>query len=165
MSARHGFATERTTGSFPASPARFAVTAAATWFYIVMKQIGIALLVVGGLAGLGHAGLKGTYPVSINTSLRLTTGGLASARSSAYGNMHIGCYVSVSANPTTSYYGYCQANNGQGTSSICTTHNPDLVMQMRSLQGDSRLTFEWDTSGNCIGITVQSSSTAAPKEP
>jgi hypothetical protein len=130
------------------------------------KHLVLGLIGVGVLAGVGHAGLKGNYPVSINLPARLALGGLATARASVNGNTHIGCYSSVQASGGgPSYYGFCQARDDNGVNAVCTTSDPDLVLQIARLQGDGRVQFDWDTNGTCIRIIVQQSSTQAPKAP
>ncbi len=131
----------------------------------MMKKLTLALVGVAALTGVVHAGLKASYPVSINTNLRTALGGLATARASANPNTHIGCYSSVTVNPAASYYGYCQARDDQGVNAACTTTSPELVEQMARLQGDGRVQFDWDTSGTCVRIIVQQSSAQAPKAP
>lgn len=130
------------------------------------KHLVLGLLGVGVLAGVGHAGLKGSYPVSINLPFRLALGGLATARASVSSNTHIGCYSSVQSFPGgNTYYGFCQARDDAGVNAMCSTSDPELVLQMGRLQGDGRVQFDWDTNGTCIRIILQQSSTQAPKAP
>ena len=65
---------------------------------------------------------------------RSAIGGLASARSASPTNQYIGCYAQISTGPV--YWGYCEANDGQGTSAMCTTSDVNFVTALRSLTTD-----------------------------
>ena len=126
-----------------------------------MKQIGLSLLVILAAAGVTHAGLKGSYPVVVLNGQGY--GGLGTARSAALPNTMIGCSSQVSQGG--GYWAYCQANDGNRFVQ-CTTTDPELLAQIRSLQSDSRLTFYFTPStGVCTSIIVETFSMQEPKAP
>ena len=117
---------------------------------------------VTAITGGASAGLKGNYPVTITSGQAF--GGLATARSSANPNTMIGCYGLVIAGSPATYWGYCQARDDAGVNAMCTTTNGDLVLQMSRLQGDMRVSFQWDLSTNsCTRVGLEAYSMMAPK--
>jgi hypothetical protein len=130
------------------------------------KHLLLGLLGATTLIGTGHAGLKGNYPINIDLANRLATGGLATTRASTYANAVIACTSSVSvASNGASYFGTCSARDNAGLYAACITYDAELVTQMARVQGDSRVTFDWDAAGTCTRIQVQQSSAQAPKAP
>ncbi|MEO8703645.1 MAG: hypothetical protein ABI867_26585 [Kofleriaceae bacterium] len=129
------------------------------------RHVVLGLLVtVGVLATAAHAGLTGSYPVTINPGQAM--GGIATARSAQSSNTHIGCSTTVTVNGgPASYYGYCQARDNSGVNAMCVTHEPELVLMMARAQTDARIHFSWDSRGNCTSIGLDQSSTQAPKAP
>jgi hypothetical protein len=128
-----------------------------------MKRIAFGLVALGAIVGFSNAGLKGGYPVAIYPDVRMATGGMGYARNDGVGNMHIGC--EIHGQPGALPYAKCEANNGAGLSASCISRDQFLTDHLKGLNSDSRITFDWDTEGNCIRIIIRTTSVAEPKEP
>lgn len=126
-----------------------------------MYAVGGGLTALAGLllVTASHAGKKTTQAVTVDTAQRYASGSLASARATADTTQYIGCLILSSG--TTS----CQARNAAGTAASCSTTDAGFRAAAQSINGDSRLIFYWDGSGNCTSLAVENYSLWAPKVP
>ena len=110
------------------------------------------------LAGEARAGRKTSSPVVVGTSYAY--GALGSARNSADSVQFIGCSTWATA---TSQSGLCQARDSASHNLSCTTSEPNLLAEIRSMAGDSFVYFTVNASGECTLIQVNHSSELEPK--
>jgi hypothetical protein len=90
-------------------------------------------------------------------------GTLGAVRNSPNEKEWIGChvYTEVGEDP----YGNCRAVDREGKQVECSTYDPQLIEAIRSLKGDSSLSFSWDEKFMCSSITVGNYSQFEPKQP
>jgi len=126
------------------------------------------LLVAAALAAISlgvvhesRAGLRVSYPVTVNTTSRTAYGALGTARNSSDNLQRIGCYVFRFSNDG---YAWCDATNSAGTSVACTTNQPGHLIAIESVKGDSFLYFTWQLDGDCNWFRVGQDSRYEPKQ-
>ena len=133
-----------------------------------IKFLGVvATLLVSAVA---YAGLHNAIEVTV--TLDTTTGAAtgaqgneADAYNSADANQYIGCGGNAAA-------GWCQAHDatadadGLVNSAFCSTSDPALLTQIRSVAADSFVRFTADPdTGECVSISVSHNSFYRPKAP
>lgn len=116
------------------------------------------------LATAAVAGTRYGSVVIVDTTLRYAYGAMGSARSSLDANQYLGCQVYVPTGATAARV-TCFARNAAGTPGSCTSTNPAAVAAAQSINPDSYVWFQWDTSGNCTYLNVRACSYDAPKQP
>ena len=117
-----------------------------------------ATLVVAAAAisTTAFAGFKSGQQVVIIDGSKFANADLGYVRNTGDSTQYIGCEVSGDV-------GYCTARNRDGLTRSCSTSVAKWVNTIRALNGDSYLYFKWDTNGNCVNISVENTSTTAPK--
>jgi hypothetical protein len=115
-------------------------------------------------AGSAYAGMKSNYTVNINTTSRYASGSLADTRSmndsSSYLDLQVSAYST--SGPRAWVYGYSATSK---LSFVCSTTNASLISLAQAVNGDSYISVQWDTSGNCTSLSVMSGSEYSPKQP
>ena len=114
-----------------------------------------------GLAGVAVAGMKGAYPVSINTTYKYAIGAIGTARNSTDNNQYLECNTQTTA---SGFWTYCVATDATNKTVSCTSSSANIASAVRSLNGDSALYFNWDSSGTCGTVIVYQSSYYEPKK-
>jgi hypothetical protein len=119
-------------------------------------RAGMKKLIFAGLAStlavtvsIAHAGQR--YDYSLNVTATSASGAVASVRNSADFTTFIECAL----------YGktaVCTAHTTDGTTKSCSTSDPTMVANARALNGDSYLSFSWDSSGACKNLNVTNGS-------
>jgi hypothetical protein len=120
--------------------------------------LGVALLCLT-MASAAFAGLTYSTEVWVNGYGKNAGGGLGSARHSADNNQYLGCNYD-SGSPAT---GWCYANDANNNYGSCTTSNASMIDAIKSMNGDSYITFSWDNNTNCTYIQANKASQYAPK--
>lgn len=87
------------------------------------------------------------------------TGSLVTARTSASTREFIGCYSWVSAGTGTAV---CVATDVNARTVSCYTHDAALLGQIRSLDNESALSFDFDKTGQCTSVFVYTESAFKP---
>ncbi|WP_224245467.1 hypothetical protein [Hyalangium gracile] len=127
----------------------------------------LAALVLSTSAWAG-AKVRGSVAITFSGGNGTASGRLGSARNSSDTVQYIGCTASTSGTPgtgTTISYMSCSARNAQNVTVSCGSSNPDFIETLRTLNSDSYVSFSWDGTGNCTGLTVATYSQYEPKEP
>ena len=119
----------------------------------------LILALAGGLltATAALAGLRMSDPVTIDDGKSSAKGDLGAVRNTTDTVQEIGCIMESAT------MAFCYATNSAGVSRSCTTSDPNLVANVRGLNGDSRLFFHWDTTGACTFIGTETASWTDPK--
>jgi hypothetical protein len=104
------------------------------------------------------AGLKVVQPVLISEGV--ARGGLGAARGTTDTTQVIGCEVSAAIDGP---WAFCFARNAERIERVCFTDSPTLIAAMPALNGDSLLTFRWDSKGECTSVHIYNGSEVAPK--
>jgi hypothetical protein len=130
-----------------------------------MVVAGLALVALMGAAVAAHAGSKVVAPVRMG---KTGTGGwaygsLGSARNSANINDLIDC--SVYAFPSGITYAGCRAVDAAGNFAYCYAGGASQVYAAISINSDSYIYFNYDSSGTCTYLSVTSGSQYEPKRP
>lgn len=134
------------------------------WNWTRTNVIGIGALLGGAIAGPAFAGKKVSEGVFIDTVNRFAYGALGSTRNTADTVQWIGCTVTGTSAGTNSYGGCSGANSSNTQFSCSVASNKIALMEaIRSINGDSRISVEWDASGNCTRIDVANDSRRDPK--
>lgn len=108
------------------------------------------------------AGLKSSFPVTINTSARTASGSAGSARNSADGNQYIYCTLIG----TTSITATCFAHDSTTNPAVsCSSTNANIVGAVKAVASDSLISLAWDTQNHCTQVQVVSGSYLEPKQP
>jgi len=119
---------------------------------------GLAAALLASTAAL--AGFRTVQPVVIADSpdrgYPFANGDLGYAATTNDSVEYIGCY-------TYNGVGGCNAVDRTGLTRSCATADPTMIAIMRSLRGDSYLTFHWDTNGQCTNVSVENTSSTLPK--
>lgn len=122
------------------------------------------LLVAAGASLVAHAGVRTTVPVTITYDAAGTTvigasGALSTAYLSADTNQLIGCGGSTAASM------WCQAHDarpdapGLLNQAFCTTSDPNLIAQIRSISPESYISFSFTpATGECTRIYISHNS-------
>jgi hypothetical protein len=111
----------------------------------------IGALALAALATSAFAGLKLSYPVSVDSTSRVAWGSMGSARNSADAVQYIGCSVNTS---TTGTYGICEARSPANSARSCSTTNADMLAAIRMVNEASFIFFTWDANSNCTQVSV-----------
>ena len=125
------------------------------------------LVLLGGVLCLlvaskqSEAGLKSNGNVSISTTNRTASGSLGSARNSSDGVQYIECFVTAGTSGVA--FGSCAATNTSGTHVYCSSNSSGIIDQIRAMNGDDRVQFYYNASGECTLVTLTRSSRYAPK--
>jgi hypothetical protein len=123
-----------------------------------------ATLAVGALiAGSAFAGSKFTGNGSVVITMNAdgsgsVTGHLGHIYNAPTVNEFIGCQKYVTGGL------YCQAKSEANAHVTCSSSSVYLANAVSSLSPDARLTFRWNASGQCVGITVVHSSEYQDKQ-
>ncbi|HEX8822994.1 MAG TPA: hypothetical protein VF794_23905 [Archangium sp.] len=134
--------------------------------FVGVSVVGALLLSTGALAGA-----KATSEVVINTTSNAPTvtamGSMGSARNSADATQYIGCQLSTNNVSSGSVTVVCFAKNAAGQYVSCVTTDPNYVNVAQSIQSDSYIRFNYDSSvgSTCTYLLVVQNSYYAPKQP
>lgn len=114
-------------------------------------------------ASNGHAGLKTSDTVTIDSVNRTAFGAFGSVRNSSNAVEYMYCYAYhyASSSPTA----VCAARNAAGVVLTCSSSVASIVAASDSLSGDSQLYFQADASGNCTFVRTLNSTQYPPKAP
>jgi hypothetical protein len=133
-----------------------------------IKGLGfLATMLVSAAASAGvHMAIEVTVELDSTTGAAIAAqGNEADAFNSADGNQYIGCGGNAAS-------GFCQAHDatadadGLVNAAFCTTADPALLTQIRSIAADSFVRFTVDqATGECLNIRVSHNSFYRPKAP
>lgn len=128
------------------------------------QMIGIGALIGAAIATPALAGKKISEGVFVDTANRRAYGAVGSTRNTADTVQWIGCTITATSTSANSF-GSCAGANSANTQFSCSISSGKIALMeaVRSIQGDSRLNIEWDTSGNCTRIDVSNDSRREPK--
>jgi hypothetical protein len=140
---------------------------------MMIRNIQVRVL-VAAVAALGAsasvmAGVRETArTVVVNQTTRFAQGHLAGARASTDGTQYIGCSTWArddlpNQDGGTYRQGICYATDARGVSAFCMTSDPALLSVIATLQGDSLLNFNWNSSGVCVQVDIRQGSSLEPK--
>ena len=119
--------------------------------------LGTALIVGTAFAGSKFTG-NGSVVITRNADgSGSATGYLGHVYNAPTKNEFIACQKS-------SFGLYCQASNEAKVWVVCESGSAYLANGVGSLSPDAKLTFKWDASGKCTGITVAHSSEYQDKQ-
>lgn len=126
-----------------------------------MKTIKVVITIVAMSVSLvSHAGLVQPAPVAVELESQFASGDMMSARWSKNDAVYIGCGIrSFDDGAGGSFdFGFCQAEDDEGDSAICSTQNSSLIESMHTINDDSYIQFSWNDAGECIalGFSTQS---------
>ena len=129
-------------------------------------KAGMALFVAGGLwLASAHAGLKGTYPLTVDTVHRTLTGSLGSTRNSADTKSYLGVEISqvkgVGDHFPENVSLFYRTNGGANTYLLIDDEN--LLQIAHTITSDSYIEASWDANFIVQGLIVQQGSYATPK--
>ncbi|HEY4104796.1 MAG TPA: hypothetical protein VGM44_12935 [Polyangiaceae bacterium] len=135
---------------------------------------------------LAHAGIKGSYPVIVNTTARHAEGSLGSARNSSDSTQYLYCAIDYSLIGGVATL-ICGARDSSGNTVSCTYSTSDLQLlatlnppgaatfstfqdnvmlaQMASMSSDSYVSFDASSSGACTHVYIENGSVEVPKAP
>lgn len=127
----------------------------------VIKAVGVSLVL---LAGGASAGYEQPYAVDVDLTNLTAAGDQWSGRTDANDDVHIGCGVRYAGAGFGGpyHYGFCQAEDADGESIICTTFDSDMVEIMEGAADFSFLIFAWtendegDATCSYVGHSTQS---------
>jgi len=110
------------------------------------------------------AGYQQPAPVNVDLDGRFAAGDMQTAASDKNDAVFIGCGTRNYDDGVggTLKFAFCQAEDAEGDSAVCSTFNPDLVEAVRAVSDFSYVSFAWsdDGSGNLtctsIGLSTQS---------
>jgi len=140
----------------------------------------IALVFAGLATGIvcmtlwrpARAGTKANYEVIVNTTTRHAEGSVGSARNSSDGVQYLYCSIQIGFNFPNSYQIACGARDSVGHTVSCThtsggneLYIDALFAAASSVSGDSYVSFDADTAGDCRNLYVENGSPEAPKAP
>ncbi|HTJ42426.1 MAG TPA: hypothetical protein VL463_10050 [Kofleriaceae bacterium] len=120
---------------------------------------GLALSLVTLAAIPAYAGSKVSYRVNVTTAW--AEGTLSAVRAAPDSMQQIECQVT--AFPGYAPGGYCFARDAAGTTRSCWTSDPGMIATIESIQGDSYVFFQFNTTSTCTALTVRQSSANEPK--
>ena len=119
----------------------------------------LAALSLGAAGAVSASGYKATYPTVVDNINSSARGSLGSTRNVGDGGSYIGCTARRYTDGRV--IGQCMAGASSGVKS-CTTDDPDMIEQIRSVKGDSYLEFTW-SGGTCTSLHVANWSHFEPK--
>jgi hypothetical protein len=124
----------------------------------------VALAVMMALSTAAWAGARGGAGVTIVISgdNGTASGTMGTVRHSADTLQYIGCTVAANA---ASKWVACSARNASNVTVTCTSWAPDIVQVAHAMTSDAHISFSWDGSGACTGLSVRPDSRYRPKEP
>lgn len=123
---------------------------------VFSKQILAGLAAMAAIAGNAFGGEKTGQEVVFSAVKAWATGDLGYVRNTPDTLQYMSCTISGTL-------GSCVARNSAGVIHSCTTSDPDIVSGMHALNGDSYLTFAWNTDGTCKVVQVRNDSRSPPK--
>jgi hypothetical protein len=125
------------------------------------KSLALATIATIGLCtGALFAGVKYSYPVTINTTTRTVTGSLGTARSSSDAFQFIGCTVYASS--TGFQQMQCGAMDSKAKQAICYSMDPAFIAMVGAIGPASYIYFTYDANANCTAVSVDNRSYDAP---
>jgi hypothetical protein len=111
------------------------------------------------------AGLKVNVPVTVDLVNNTARGALGQTFNTSNRTENIGCYIHYWLESST--YATCEAYTATGVRGSCYTGEAHLLEAIRSLNGDSVLTFSWvvvtPQRHDCTSIQVETTSATQPK--
>lgn len=138
-------------------------------------KLSLGALAVGCLLGGGTllatsgnaaAGTKSTVNVVVNLTTRVAGGSLGTARNSASGNEYIGCSLTSFLGGDVMVVCSARMSGSSPPTASCSIHNsPGVIQAMSAMNGDSYITFEWDSNNVCTKLAVTNDSRYEPKVP
>jgi hypothetical protein len=111
------------------------------------------------LVGVAQAGYKFSAPVRISSANAY--GNMAAARGSSDSKQYIGCDATVDSEGGVMVG--CQARDSNGNTASCSSTNAAFLPVVQMVNGDSFVSFDWDSHGFCTEIHVDNHSYYAPK--
>jgi hypothetical protein len=129
----------------------------------MLKKVGMAMLLVGVLAGAASAGYKNNTQVYVDPVGRVAYGTVGGARNSSDSNQRLGCAIWGST--STELEAYCYATDQNGVSFSCYGINANVIAAAQHATGDSWISIYGDASGFCTEIDVYNGSQYQPKQP
>ncbi len=106
-----------------------------------------------------NAGKVQPAEIIIDTTNRTAGGDMVTARFSSNDTEFIGCGSRTYDLPDgTFYFGFCQAEDADGTTAFCNTDSPVLIQAIGQLSDFAYVTFSWNEDGTCnrVGSSTQS---------
>lgn len=123
---------------------------------IAFFTIGVALTMTAA-----QAGSRTRDQVNLDDSIHYAWGDLGTVRAMPDNTQFIGCYAQSSDDYE---WGWCQVMDSAGTYRGCYVDNARHIASIRSIKGDSRISFQWNAdTGLCTSITVDNASYYEPK--
>jgi hypothetical protein len=129
----------------------------------MFKKLGLAMLLIGSLAGGAYAGYKSSAPVYVDTTARVAWGAMGTARNSSDANQNIGC--AIWGGTGTIPEAYCSATDQNGVSLSCYGTNANVIAAAHAVTTDSWIYFNVDGAGNCTTLYVYNYGEYSPKQP
>lgn len=126
----------------------------------VMLAVGLALV-----ANVASAGDTTSAPVSVDTDFRVAQGDMGTARMSKNSVELIGCGSTVTDNGVDPpfVFGFCQATDAAGVSTVCFTQSPSLVAQINAISSYSFIRFSWNENDECGSVRASTQSVYLPE--
>jgi len=122
-----------------------------------MKTQLAGALVLAAMAATAVAGQKYTHPVTFDANKPFVFGSVGDARNSADAFQYIGCVLNGAT-------GFCYATDSAGVGHSCSTTDPDMLSNIRAINGYSSIAFKWNpTNGLCTLVMVYNDSARTPK--
>jgi hypothetical protein len=116
------------------------------------------------MSSAAFAGFRSGTDVVINDASRWAYGDLGQVHNSSDRTQLIGCYNTINF---AGWDGGCYAQNTSGVWRSCYTTDPNMMASvmatLRSVSGNSYLTFTWDGAGRCTDLSVENDSMTSPK--
>lgn len=124
----------------------------------ILGFVGAAAIVTFGATAF--AGFRSTYVVHVDMTYREAWGSLGATRGTGDNNAMLGC----SLNSNGSVCCFAADTLGNNYPECCVSSpTPSMQQAVASLNGDSYLSFNWDTNWSCTYIIVENSSQFMPK--
>ena len=110
------------------------------------------------------AGQKRPQPVAVDLVAKTAIGDMITARNSRNRNVYIGCGTRNVEDGSGGLFNwaFCQAEDADTDTVLCTTTNPELVKTIREINDASFITFSWTDDGtgvltcSSMGFSTQS---------
>ena len=127
----------------------------------------VGAIVVASMQKEASAGKKLTDTVTIDPVGRMANGSLGSARNSASVVEYIGCstWSTIAGGPANMVTCQARESGSNGDTAVCSSANVTLVTTARAINGDSSISFAWDSAGNCTMVFVNNDSQYELKDP
>jgi len=111
------------------------------------------------VSSVAVAGLTESIEVEVDLVNWTASGDMRTARNDKDKEVFIGCGVrTLDLDPEPFYFGFCQAEDAEGDTIICSTVSEGLLFAMNATADNSFVTFSWDENNECtrIGFSTQS---------